>query len=80
MSTKQNSPFVRDEQPGKKAWCACGHSKSQPFCDGTHKSVGHPGPMVVEVKEAGKVAWCGCKESKNKPFCDGTHKTLPPQA
>lgn len=80
MSTKQNAPHVREEQAGKKAWCACGESKNQPYCDGTHRTVGHPGPMVVELQEGKTVAWCGCKESKNKPFCDGSHRTLPPKS
>ncbi|KAK3892641.1 hypothetical protein Pcinc_003530 [Petrolisthes cinctipes] len=30
-------PFRLTLQPGKQyLWCACGHSKTQPFCDGTH--------------------------------------------
>lgn len=72
----QNAPYVKDEQPGKKAWCSCGASKNAPYCDGTHKGTGK-GPMVVELTEAKKVAWCGCGASKTKPYCDGTHKTLP---
>ena len=57
-------------------WCACGRSKSQPFCDGSHKGTGFT-PM--EYKSAsGEEAWfCACKRSSKKPMCDGTHKTLP---
>lgn len=74
----QKGPYVIDEQPGKKAWCACGHSEKQPYCDGSHARL-NTGmqPMIVEITEAKKVAWCGCKHSKNKPYCDGTHRTLP---
>jgi len=74
----QYGPYVKDEKPGKYAWCACGHSQNQPYCDGSHKRLNtgmHP--VIAEIKEAGEVAWCGCKHSGHKPFCDGTHKTLP---
>ena len=33
----QRSPFAVELQAGKiYAWCACGRSASQPFCDGCH--------------------------------------------
>ena len=71
----QKSPFDITLQPGKHAWCACGKSAKQPFCDGTHKGSGFS-PKIFEVTEE-KEAWlCGCKHSKSAPFCDGTHKTL----
>ncbi|XP_078080616.1 uncharacterized protein LOC144500989 [Mustelus asterias] len=56
------------------AWCACGRSKKQPFCDGSHKSFpGAPEPLRFKLEEA-KQAWlCGCKQTKNPPYCDGTH-------
>ncbi|MFZ8346258.1 CDGSH iron-sulfur domain-containing protein, partial [Staphylococcus aureus] len=76
MSGIQNAPYVKDEQPGKKAWCACGESKNQPYCDGSHRGSGKA-PMLCDVAEAKKVAWCGCRESKNKPYCDGSHRALP---
>jgi CDGSH-type Zn-finger protein len=76
VSGIQNMPYVKDEQPGKKAWCACGESKNQPYCDGSHKGTGKT-PMVVDLPAAKKVAWCGCRQSKNKPHCDGTHSGLP---
>lgn len=71
----QKKPFVMEMQPGKYAWCACGSSKNQPFCDGSHKGSGIT-PVVTEITENKKVAWCGCKHSGNKPFCDGTHNKL----
>lgn len=77
MSTKQNAPFVKDETPGRKAWCSCGESANQPYCDGSHKSKNTgKTPIVVEITQAKKVAWCGCKQSKNGAFCDGTHSKL----
>jgi CDGSH-type Zn-finger protein len=63
-------------EPKKYAWCACGLSANQPYCDGSHKATDLK-PVIVEITEKKKVAWCGCKHTANKPFCDGTHKTLP---
>ena len=36
----QKSPFVQKVEPGTYWWCACGKSKGQPFCDGSHKGSG----------------------------------------
>ncbi len=34
----QKSPFGVDVEAGRTYWwCACGESKRQPFCDGSHK-------------------------------------------
>jgi len=56
-------------------WCACGRSKTQPFCDGSHKGTGFS--PVQFVPEADDTAYfCACKHSAKKPLCDGTHKTL----
>ena len=74
MSTKQKAPFVMEVEPGSYAWCACGESEKQPYCDGSHarKNTGMK-PIRVTIDAKKTVAWCGCKESGNKPFCDGTH-------
>jgi CDGSH-type Zn-finger protein len=72
----QKSPIVQKVEPGTYFWCACGKSKSQPFCDGVHKGSGFV-PLKTEIKEAKTVAWCGCKHTKNAPFCDGSHAKLP---
>lgn len=73
----QKLPYVMEEQPGEKHWCACGKSENQPYCDGSHERL-NTGmtPITVTIETAKKVAWCGCKESKNKPYCDGTHSRL----
>ncbi len=71
----QTKPYVIEEEPGTKYWCACGKSNNQPYCDGSHKGTGIA-PVKVEIKESKKVYWCGCKHSKKSPFCDGTHREL----
>ncbi|OGU62367.1 MAG: hypothetical protein A2V66_06600 [Ignavibacteria bacterium RBG_13_36_8] len=71
----QKMPYVMTVKPGKYAWCACGQSANQPYCDGSHRTTEFR-PIIVEITEEKKVAWCGCKHSGNKPYCDGTHKNL----
>lgn len=74
MSGIQKMPYVREEQPRKVAWCACGESANQPYCDGAHARLNTgKTPIVVEISEPKKVAWCGCRRSEKKPFCDGSH-------
>jgi CDGSH-type Zn-finger protein len=71
----QKGPYVLTVKPGKYAWCACGNSKNQPYCDGSHRGSGFA-PIITQVDAEKTIAWCGCKHSNNKPFCDGTHKAL----
>ena len=71
----QKLPYVMDLEPGTYAWCACGKSSKQPYCDGSHSGTGM-GPVVTKIEEAKKVAWCGCKHSANGAFCDGSHGKL----
>jgi CDGSH-type Zn-finger protein len=72
----QKSPFAVELAPGDYWWCACGLSKRQPFCDGSHKAAGEFTPIRFTATEAQKVWLCGCKNSSNKPYCDGTHNKL----
>ncbi len=71
----QKSPYVLELDAGTYWWCACGKSKTQPFCDGSHKG-GDFSPVKFELAAKTKVALCGCKRSGKKPFCDGTHNKL----
>lgn len=71
----QKSPYTLTLQAGSYWWCACGRSKTQPFCDGSHKGTGLE-PVKLELSETKQVYLCGCKHSRTKPLCDGSHKTL----
>jgi CDGSH iron-sulfur domain-containing protein 3 len=70
-------PYVLTLQPGKYFWCACGRSKGQPYCDGSHAGTGIT-PLEVTIDQPKQVAFCGCKATKAPPFCDGSHRNLPP--
>jgi CDGSH-type Zn-finger protein len=56
-------------------WCACGRSKNQPFCDGSHQG-SEFSPVEFKLEEKKKVWLCGCKHSAKPPYCDGTHSKL----
>jgi len=68
-------PAVLELEPGAYYWCACGRSKNQPFCDGSHADTGCE-PLEFEISEKRKAALCQCKHTKTPPFCDGTHAVL----
>lgn len=69
------SPAALNLEQGTFFWCACGKSKNQPFCDGSHQGSGiFPVQFKIDAKK--EVYLCQCKQSKNKPFCDGSHNTL----
>jgi len=69
-------PAVLELDPGTYWWCACGRSKNQPWCDGSHKGTEFA-PIETHIEECKRYALCCCKAAASKPFCDGTHKRLP---
>jgi CDGSH-type Zn-finger protein len=69
-------PIAIEVEAGKSYWwCACGRSKTQPFCDGSHKDTGFT-PVEFKAEKSEKVFFCTCKHSARKPTCDGSHKKL----
>lgn len=71
----QKGPYAVDVEPGDYFWCACGKSKNQPWCDGSHSGTDFS-PVMVTVEETKTLFLCGCKHSKNPPYCDGSHGSL----
>ena len=70
------SPAKVELEEGKKyAWCICGLSDKQPFCNGAHKGSEYR-PMVFTAEESKTAYLCQCKATKNGCYCDGTHKNL----
>jgi CDGSH iron-sulfur domain-containing protein 3 len=70
-------PVAVQVEKGKDYWwCACGLSKSQPFCDGSHKAEGKFTPVQWTAPKSGERWFCTCKQTNNAPFCDSSHKTL----
>ena len=72
----QKAPYPVAVEAGKSYyWCACGLSKNQPFCDGSHKGSEFT-PSEYKAEKSTTVYFCGCKHSKNGALCDGTHNEL----
>ncbi len=70
------APVAVQLEAGKTyAWCACGKSANQPFCDGSHKGSSF-NPKVFVAGETKTAYMCMCKHTGNPGFCDGTHKTV----
>ena len=71
-----DTPQMEQLESNKKyAWCACGQSTNQPWCNGVHKGSSFS-PNVFQVDESKTAAMCMCKQSKNPPYCDGSHMSL----
>lgn len=72
----QKGPFTVQLKAGRTyAWCACGRSRKQPFCDGSHSETSLS-PVVFKAERDGTACLCGCKTTKGRPFCDGSHDRL----
>ena len=67
--------MIQLEKGKTYAWCACGKSDNQPWCNGAHKGSGFS-PTVFIAKETKTVSMCMCTHTKNPPYCDGSHSSL----
>ncbi len=72
----EKSYYLMTVNPGESyKWCACGRSKNQPFCDGSHQGSG-TSPVPFTASETKDIFFCGCKCTRTPPFCDGSHKQV----
>ena len=70
------SPIRVELEKGKTyAWCTCGLSENQPWCNGSHKGTDFS-PKVFVAEESKTAGMCQCKATGNPGFCDGSHKSL----
>ena len=70
--------MVKLEKGKTYAWCTCGLSANQPFCDASHKQIegGEFRSLKFTMEEDAEVWLCQCKHTGTPPYCDDTHKTL----
>ena len=69
----QNKPYAVAVEAGKTYyWCACGRSKNQPYCDGSHQGTDFQ-PVAFTAEKTDTAYLCGCKKTGKPPFCDGSH-------
>lgn len=72
----QKKPYGVEVKEGEKyAWCSCGRSEKQPFCDGSHDGTDFR-PNLFVAEKTDELHLCGCKKTAKAPYCDGVHKTL----
>ena len=70
------APKLVELEAGKtNAWCACGKSSNQPWCDGSHMGSSFS-PTVFTLDENKSAAICMCKQTNSPPYCDGSHMSL----
>lgn len=68
-----DGPIKADLEEGETyAYCTCGESANQPFCDGSHKGTEFR-PQIFKAEKSGPHFLCACKSTGNAPFCDGSH-------
>lgn len=72
----ERSPANVNLEAGKRyAFCTCGLSANQPFCDGQHRGTGFA-PVVFTAEQTEEAWLCRCKRTGTAPRCDGTHNHL----
>ena len=67
-----NQPQKINVTAGQKAWCTCGLSKTQPYCDGSHQTTDKK-PFLENIHKDCEMFICACGKTQNAPFCDGSH-------
>jgi CDGSH iron-sulfur domain-containing protein 3 len=86
MSQPTDVPCIAGREPcllelaaGEYWWCACGRSRRQPFCDGSHRGTAlAPVKFTIAPRQRTQTVWlCACKQTRDAPFCDGSHNLLP---
>lgn len=69
------TPYKIAVEEGKLyAWCSCGHTQTEPFCNGAHRDHSSEKKSLKFIaKESKEVYLCTCKKTRTPPYCDGSH-------
>jgi CDGSH-type Zn-finger protein len=76
----RRTPAVLKLKPGRYSWCTCGHAKTQPFCDNSHREIvdgQNWRSYKFQVLAEAELTLCRCKRTQNPPFCDCRHEDVP---
>ncbi|MCA8998847.1 MAG: CDGSH iron-sulfur domain-containing protein [Planctomycetaceae bacterium] len=57
------------------AFCTCGLSAIQPFCNGDHRGTDFK-PIKFVAERTEEACFCLCKSTSQPPYCDGTHNHI----
>lgn len=68
--------LVALEAGRRYAWCSCGLSRQQPFCDGSHAGTDWQ-PLIFTARRSQRDWLCTCKFTRQPPYCDAAHNRLP---
>lgn len=71
----KSHPMVTQLGVGTYYWCACGKTKTVPYCDGSHQGTGIT-PLAFTIDEPITSAICNCGLTQNPPYCDGSHAAI----
>lgn len=74
-SPKQSPVAVTLEKDKKYGWCTCGHTETEPFCNGSHRQHNATPSLKFSVPEQQTAYLCTCKRTTNPPYCDGSHNS-----
>lgn len=75
LTVDAKQPIQIDLEKGQHHWCACGRSKSQPFCGCSHRG-NEMEPLAFTVDQPEEANLCMCTQTKNPSYYDGIHTHL----
>jgi CDGSH-type Zn-finger protein len=75
MSMYENGmPYMVKVKKGETTFvCQCGHSKTPPYCDGSHGAHPTGEPLHYKAEKDETIRVCGCGKTGSEPMCDGSH-------